>query len=117
MNIQSYTKMMAMIAKVEEKREQYDYFDAQLRQMDDQYLTKPYEWGLAYEAERKAAKAVRKAYKDYRKMVTTDEEINHIGQSYSHRIMCNRDFYLRTRWAIIEEARHIQFEVNHEYFC
>lgn len=107
---------MAMIAKVEEKREQYDYFDGQLQSMNDQYRTKPYEWSLAYEAERKAAKAVRKAYKDYRKMITTDEEINYIGASYTYKRMCDRDFYLHTRWTLIEEARHIKFEVEHNFF-
>lgn len=114
MKIQDYTKMMAQIAKVEEKREQYNYFDAQLDAID--CIAKPYEWNLAYQAERKAAKAVRKAYKDFRNMIETSEELGHISEGYMMKKKNDRDFYLAVRWTVIEESRHIHFEVEHEYF-
>lgn len=104
MKIQDYTKMMAQIAKVEEKREQYNYFDAQM------------DASLAYQAERRAAKAVRKAYKDFRNMIETSEELGHISEGYMMKKKNDMDFYLAVRWTVIEESRHIHFEVEHEYF-
>ena len=67
-------------------------------------------WLEYYDEKKKAERALKKAFAEFRKAIEGDDEISHIANRYNY---CDgksdKAFYERTRWALLEEYRHIEF--------
>lgn len=113
MKIKEYSKLVALIAEVESKREAYDKKVTELEQIefDNNHL----KWDLAYQLERNAHKSLVRAYTKFRKTIET-EEYCHLCSSFKYcSDTSDRNFYLRVRYNVLGEVEHLTFEDYRNY--
>lgn len=122
MNIQQFSKLTAMITKIETKRTQYDNACKALDAVDEKIYANGYktngelatEWCDAYEAQKRVKRQLDKLYRDFRAMVVSNEDINYLAERNKYAAdKSDKAFYIRVRWNVLDETRHIEFE-NHE---
>lgn len=118
MNIQQFSNLIALMAKVEDKKAKYEELSNRVDELMRQAEVRDFTYNdeqrdayiVAYDAYKKAQKALKKAYKEFRSAVANDEEIGYMAESSYHRHYDDADFYYYLRWSVLEEYRHIRFE-------
>lgn len=107
MTIQEYSKLIALVAKVETKKQVYNDKKDALNAIDS--TNDPDAWLEAYDNYKKAQNGVKAAYKEFRKNIETEEY-----RYLAHEFTCSLDksdsrFFWCVRYEILREAKHVEF--------
>lgn len=122
MNIQEYSELVALIAKIESKRVVLSKFVKEADAISDEqgiaYKENDEEkikdvndrWLAAYEKLRIAERSLVRAYKEFRKKIDTDE-YRYFAHMFAYSVdKSDRNFYYIARRNILEKGIHIEFE-------
>ena len=113
MEIKEYSKLVALIAEVESKREAYDKKANELEQIE--FDNNQLQWSMAYQLERNAHKSLARAYTKFRNTIETEEYFHLFSSFKYYSDQSDRNFYLRVRYNVLEEIRHLTFEDYRNY--
>lgn len=109
MKIQDYSRLVALVAKVEAKRGNYEDLDSALSQIDNVADTDL--WLETYDRLQAAKRALKKAYAEFRKELESSEETSFLGAEVSYSYdQSDRNYYCYAKHAILKQAMHVEFE-------
>lgn len=116
--IQQFADIFAKMAKIETKRAESDQYASELEQIDETVSQNDFtydettrdKWLLAYANRKRSEKALNKAYADFRKAISEDEELNFLANQFKYMSdQSDRNFYAYVSYEILNrETRNIR---------
>lgn len=123
MNIQKFSELVAMMAKIEAKREELQDLNYNMDVLTDKAAANNFvyideerdEYLSAYDRKKKAERSLKKALADFRKAVESDEETAFYANQCKYSIdKSDLSYYDRVKWNIMKDATNVRFG-NYKY--
>lgn len=123
MNIQKFSELVAMMAKIEAKRDELQDLNYNMDVLTDKAAANNFvyideerdEYLSAYDRKKKAERSLKKALADFRKAVESDEETAFYANQCKYSIdKSDLSYYDRVKWNIMKDATNVRFG-NYKY--
>ena len=123
MNIQKFSELIAMMAKIEAKREELQDLSNRMDILTDEAAANNFIYDdesrdnylSAYDSKKKAERCLKKALNDFRKAIESDEETAFYANQCKYSIdKSDLAYYDRVKWNIMKDATNVRFG-NYKY--
>lgn len=123
MNIQKFSELVAMMAKIEAKREELQVINYQMDILVDAAADNKFIYDeesrenyiSTYDSKKKAERSLKKALNDFRKAIESDEETAFYANQCKYNIdKSDLSYYDRVKWNIMKDATNVRFG-NYKY--
>ena len=117
MNIQKFSELVAMMAKIETKRDELQDLNYNMDVLTDKAAANNFvyideerdEYLSAYDRKKKAERSLKKALADFRKAVESDEETAwYASQCRYAADKSDLAYYDRVKWNILKDATNVK---------
>lgn len=117
MNIQKFSELVAMMAKIEAKREELQDLNYNMDVLTDQAAANNFVYDdesrdnylQAYDRKKKAERSLKKSLVDFRKAVESDEDTAWYANQCKYAVdKSDIAYYDRVKWNILKDATNVK---------